>query len=192
MIFRKVYFIQPNKTLMQFRQTTVLGLFDSSQKHFIIPVYQRAYSWEEEQWDIFLTDLKEQIKGDNNYFFGNVLLETVKKDVEYEVIDGQQRLTTLTIFFRSLIDVFRARANKENIEIDLEEKERIYLKNGGNIKLRPVDYDRACFNTLIVDGVSKYVTATPSQERIKRAKKYFYKELDKLSSNELIEILYKI
>jgi uncharacterized protein with ParB-like and HNH nuclease domain len=74
---------------MQFRPTTVLGLFDSSQKHFIIPVYQRAYSWDKDQWNIFLTDLQEQIEGDNNYFYGNLLLETVKKDIQYEIIDGQ-------------------------------------------------------------------------------------------------------
>ena len=42
---------------MQFRPTTVLGLFDSSQKHFIIPVYQRAYSWDKEQWNIFLKNV---------------------------------------------------------------------------------------------------------------------------------------
>ena len=66
---------------MQFRPTTVLGLFDSSQKHFVIPVYQRAYSWDLENWNTFLNDLKEQINGDNNYFYGNLLLETLKKDV---------------------------------------------------------------------------------------------------------------
>ncbi len=79
---------------MKFYQKTTLGLFDSSQKSFIIPVYQRAYSWEKEQWGIFLNDLIEQIEGQNNYFFGNILLETVKKDVKYEIMTGQQRITT--------------------------------------------------------------------------------------------------
>jgi uncharacterized protein with ParB-like and HNH nuclease domain len=38
---------------MDFYRKTTLGLFDSSQKSFRIPVYQRAYSWEKEQWNTF-------------------------------------------------------------------------------------------------------------------------------------------
>ena len=177
---------------MQFRPTTVLGLFDSSQKHFIIPVYQRAYSWDKEQWNIFLTDLKEQIRGDNNYFYGNLLLETVKKDVQYEIIDGQQRLTTLTIFIRALIDLLSFRGQNEVIDIDFDSKEKIYFKNGGNIKLRPVEYDRACFESLIVEGNNMFATATPSQERIKNGLKFFATELEKLSTADLLSILEKL
>ena len=180
---------------MQFRPTTVLGLFDSSQKHFIIPVYQRAYSWDKDQWNIFLTDLKEQIVGDNNYFYGNLLLETLKKDIQYEIIDGQQRLTTLTIFIRALLDVLKKRSVTEKeieTKIDFDSKEKIYLKNGGNIKLRPVEYDRACFDTLIVEGKSKFETATPSQKRIENCKKHFAIELDKLSTEDLLKIFDKL
>jgi len=137
---------------MQFSQKTVLELFDSSQKSFVIPVYQRAYSWEEEQWETFINDLIEQINGNNNYFFGNLLLETIKKGIQYEIIDGQQRLTTLTIFMRSLFTVLKQRINEgEKIDINLAEKENIYFRSGGNIKLRPVQYNRACFDTIIVE-----------------------------------------
>jgi Protein of unknown function DUF262/Protein of unknown function (DUF1524) len=177
---------------MQFRQTTILGLFDSSQKSFTIPVYQRAYAWREEEWDALLNDLKEQIQGDNNYFYGNLLLETVKKDIHYDIIDGQQRLVTLTIFMRSLIDVLTERKEKESIDIDLESKERIYLKNGGNIKLRPVEYDKACFDTIIIEGKHEFETASPSQKRIKAAKLHFAKNLKQLVTTDLIKILDKI
>ncbi len=180
---------------MQFRPTTVLGLFDSSQKHFIIPVYQRAYSWDKDQWNIFLTDLQEQIVGDNNYFYGNLLLETVKKDIQYEIIDGQQRLTTLTIFIRALLDVLKKRSETDKeieTKIDFDSKEKIYLKNGGNIKLRPVEYDRACFNTLIIEGKSKFETATPSQKRIESSKQHFTTELNKLTTSDVLKIFEKL
>ncbi|PPD55094.1 MAG: hypothetical protein CTY12_01940 [Methylotenera sp.] len=177
---------------MQFRPTTVLGLFDSSQKHFVIPVYQRAYSWDKEQWNIFINDLKEQIKGNNSYFYGNLLLEIVKKEIQYEVIDGQQRLTTLTIFIRALLNTLKKRSTIEIIEIDFDSKEKIYFKNGGNTKLRPVEYDRACFEALIVDGKLDFVTATPSQDRINRSLKYFTAELDKLNTKDLLSILEKL
>lgn len=174
---------------MQFRPTTVLGLFDSSKKHFIIPVYQRAYSWDIEQLNVFLSDLKEQIQGDKDYYLGNILLETIKKEVEYEIIDGQQRLTTVIIFMRALVDTIQKRSN---IEIDIDEKKRTYFKNGGNIKLRPVEYDRSCFDSLIVEGNSKFEVSTPSQIRIKKAKTHFKKELETLSSEILLQLIEKI
>lgn len=176
---------------MEFYRKTTLGLFDSSQKSFEIPVYQRAYSWEKDQWQTFLNDLLEQIEGENNYFYGNVLLETVKKDVKYEIIDGQQRLTTLTIFIRSILNVLKNR-EKELEDFDFQTKENIFLKNGGNIKLRPVEYDRACFDALIVDNQKKFETNTPSQVRIKEAKTFFVTELEKLKTDILLRVLAKI
>ena len=82
---------------MKFTQRTILGLFDSSKKQLVIPVYQRAYSWEMFEWRYFIEDLEEQVKGENKYYYGNLLLETIKIDKEYEIIDGQQRITTITI-----------------------------------------------------------------------------------------------
>ncbi|KKR02847.1 MAG: hypothetical protein UT30_C0047G0007 [Candidatus Uhrbacteria bacterium GW2011_GWF2_39_13] len=177
---------------MQFRQTTVLGFFDSTQKSYIIPVYQRAYSWEKGQWDALLEDLKEQIKGNNHYFLGNFLLETIQQDMLYEIIDGQQRLTTLTIFMRAILDIICVRQLNEQIDVDISEKQQIYLKNDNNIKLRPVDYDKACFDSLIIEGNDKFETSTPSQKRIKSAKSYFKSEIDKLSTEDILEILKKI
>lgn len=178
---------------MDFYRKTTLGLFDSSQKSFIIPVYQRAYSWEKEQWGTFLNDLTEQIEGQNNYFFGNILLETLKKDTKYEIIDGQQRITTLTIFIRAILNVLANRKNDTLLEgFDFQTKESIYLKNGGNIKLRPVEYDRACFDAVIIDNKNNFESNTLSQDRIKKSKKFFESELNKFSTEKVLRILEKI
>ena len=163
---------------MQFIPNTILGLFDSSQKSYEIPVYQRAYSWEQQNWKTLLDDLLEQVKGDNNYFFGNLLLEEISKNRKYEIIDGQQRITTLTIFMRSILNVLESRRSEPELRaFDFEEKVQIYLKNAGKIKLRPVEYDRACFDSLIVDNKANFSISTPSQNRIKKAKEYFEQEL---------------
>ncbi|MGZ6519980.1 MAG: DUF262 domain-containing protein, partial [Bacteroidia bacterium] len=178
--------------MMQFLPNTILGLFDSSQKSYEIPVYQRAYSWEKQNWKTFLDDLLEQIQGDNNYFFGNLLLEVINKNKKYEIIDGQQRITTLTIFMRSMLNVLQSRANAPELnEFNFEEKINIYLKNGGNIKLRPVEYDRACFDTLIIDNKNNFSISTLSQRRIKDAKEYFEKELMNFKTDKILEILEK-
>jgi len=178
---------------MDFYRKTTLGLFDSSQKSFSIPVYQRAYSWEKDQWNVFFNDLLEQIEGNNNYFYGNILLETVRKDISYEIIDGQQRLTTLTIFIRSILNVLHTRRDETILkDFDFRTKESIFLKNGGNIKLRPVEYDRACYDALIVDNRLDFQTNSPSQKRVKSAKSHFIKELSNLSTEKVLKILEKI
>ena len=178
---------------MNFSRKTILGLFDSSQKSFIIPVYQRAYSWEREQWKALLDDLREQIQGRNNYFFGNILLETIKEDEEYEIIDGQQRLTTLSIFIRALLMVLRAR-KKEGSKIDfkISDKERLFFKDNGNKKIRPVSYDAACFDALIIDGNANFEAASASQKKIKEARGYYVKELVKEDTETLLALLKKI
>ncbi len=181
-----------NGVKMQFIPSTVLGLFDSSQKCYEIPVYQRAYSWEKTNWKTFLDDLLEQIQGEHNYFFGNLLLEVISKNRKYEIIDGQQRITTLTIFMRAILNVLESRQSaQELIDFDFKEKIRIYLKNGGNIKLRPVEYDRACFDALIIDNRNSFPISTPSQNRIKTAKEYFEKELGAFETTKILEILEK-
>lgn len=177
--------------MMQFSQKSIKGLFDSSEKTMIIPVYQRAYSWDEKERKIFLEDLIEQQAGGNVYCYGNLLLETIQKDVEYEVIDGQQRLTTLTIFVRALLNVLHSRLETEPEiakQVNFKKKEKIYFKDDGVIKLRPVDYDKGCYDTLIIDNKAECSLSTPSQKRIKEAKDYFIKELSGMPTKEIIKV----
>ncbi len=65
----------------------------------------------------------------------------------------------------------------EVIDIDLDEKEALYIKNNGKIKLRPVAYDQACFDSIIIENNSVFNTSTPSQVRLKDAKDYFQTQL---------------
>lgn len=172
---------------MQFEQRTVLGLFDSSQKRFTIPVYQRAYSWEIQQWKDLLDDIKEQLDSANNYSLGNVLLEMVAKDREYEVIDGQQRLTTIVIFLSAL---FGALSGKYD-ETEIKNRKKIYLKHNSNTKLRIVDYDMPFFEAFIITGKNDIRPNSVSQRRIKRAYEYFSKEFLKEDIGTLVKILEK-
>ena len=48
------------KKNMDFKQTTIRGLF-SSEIQFEIPVYQRAYSWKEDNWVVFLEDIRQRL-----------------------------------------------------------------------------------------------------------------------------------
>ena len=167
---------------MDLKKTTVRGLFNSDIQ-FTIPVYQRAYSWRKDNWIVFLNDLLQQVEKENGYSFGNILLETVKEDVEYEIIDGQQRITTIVIFMRSLYNTL----NKNQSTDDLPLIERYFFKDGGRIKLRPVEHDRSCFDSVIINN-NDYISSSQSQDCIIKAKKFFEEELAKIE----LESLYKL
>ena len=82
-------------------------------KEYIIPRNQREYSWRKEQLEDFYSDIISNIKVENGkyatqeYFFGTVILvgNMEKQDVPIEIIDGQQRITTITIFLSVLSNV---------------------------------------------------------------------------------------
>ena len=62
-----------------------------------VPDYQRAYSWEQRQIELFIGDLAKYQGGDKGYYFGHFIAE-VNKDGHWEIVDGQQRITTFVLF----------------------------------------------------------------------------------------------
>lgn len=81
----------------------------SKEYAFSIPAYQRPYAWETTQVEELLTDLLEAMspesKSDGFYFLGSIVLVKSHGDPDSNVVDGQQRLTTLTILFSVIRDL---------------------------------------------------------------------------------------
>lgn len=84
-------------------------------RKYIIPRYQREYSWEKTELEEFWKDLNEQIKViegkliAQDYFIGSlVLVGEDSKDQEFLVVDGQQRLTTITILLSALTEISKS------------------------------------------------------------------------------------
>lgn len=167
-------------------QSTLKAFFEG-EKQFFIPVYQRAYSWEKAQWNDFLEDLEEATKGENHYFFGNVLLETIESDKSFDIIDGQQRLTTIIIFVRCLVNVLDSKGyDKEQLDYIKQD----YLENRKKSKLNALEYDGDYFRDVIIaNDDNKHEPKTPSQIRIFKAKEFFTKELKSKEIAQLEEIL---
>jgi hypothetical protein len=86
----------------------------SSDHQFVIPEYQRPYSWDDEQAVQLLEDLTEAIErgGDDPYFLGSLVLIKAPDQARADVVDGQQRLTTLTI----LLAVLRHLAEDDGVK----------------------------------------------------------------------------
>jgi len=81
-----------NKTLASIFQTT-------SDMRYVIPVYQRNYSWKEDQIETLFNDINNE---DSGYYVGNLLINTDSSS--NNVIDGQQRLTTLSLMLLAIYE----------------------------------------------------------------------------------------
>jgi hypothetical protein len=61
-----------------------------------VPDYQRAFSWEKKQIELFIADLSKNTNVSNGYYFGHFIAEDLGK--HWEIVDGQQRITTFVLF----------------------------------------------------------------------------------------------
>lgn len=81
----------------------------SPNKKYLVPRFQREYSWKEEEVDEFWEDIVQQIRiregtvSNEEYFIGCIVLVGEDAKPDYLIVDGQQRLTTLTILLRAIV-----------------------------------------------------------------------------------------
>ena len=82
----------------------------SADFEYHIPGYQRPYAWTEEETGILFDDLYEffQTEAIDNYFLGSIVLIKDENKPYADVIDGQQRLTTLSILFSVMANSFHS------------------------------------------------------------------------------------
>jgi len=92
---------------MEAAKVGITGIFNKANK-LKIPHFQRAYVWEVEQWERFLEDMRYASGELNNpYFLGSIILKQEMSPIQQQgkirtIIDGQQRLTTIALFFKAL------------------------------------------------------------------------------------------
>lgn len=107
---------------------------------YIVPDYQREYVWTEKEVQQLLEDINEQIDAGSTreYFIGTILVSPTAQKNHYEVIDGQQRLTTLFLLLCALKHVFLGEPHREMISALVSTG---YVDNDGEVqtslKLKP-------------------------------------------------------
>lgn len=95
---------------------SVSSVFESI--NYLVPIYQRNFAWTEVQIVQLIEDIESSINGpEKNYFLGNLIVNQTDNNV-FEVIDGQQRLTTLYLLEKYLGLVFA----KEALRFEAREK----------------------------------------------------------------------
>ena len=111
----------------------------SKEFEYYIPAYQRPYAWTEEQTEKLFDDLYNfyLTEQTDNYFLGSIVLIKEDEIPKADVIDGQQRLTTLTIFVSVIASMLTGDIRKScdnylrepgNVLEGLEPKPRLHLR----------------------------------------------------------------
>ena len=175
-------------------------------KIFRIPDYQRGYSWEKEQLEDFWRDL-ENLDEHRVHYTGMITVEHKKENDYYHVVDGQQRLTTIIILLKQILENFDDTdwIGDENIGATKLELSNKYLfkkvgKEGQTVKVvfgyekdNPSDiFFRK--NILDLEVTEFYGTETNTlyTKNLSFAKKYFIKKLQNLSQGALERLVRKI
>jgi len=159
--------------------TIVERVLFSEYKKYKVPRYQRPYAWTEEQLSEFWNDL---INNDQPYFIGSFIFnhESSHKTGWIEIIDGQQRLLTITIFASALRDIAKpidSQKAKLYHTKDIIQQDR-YGK--ASIRIVPGDSIKDYFKATIQDCDNNILDTSPDtkeQSRIRDAYKYFHSKL---------------
>jgi len=120
-------------------QFITLNTIIGNGKSYQVPIYQRDYSWDRDDWEDLWNDI-EEIPNDKTHYLGYLVLQKVNDGDEcYAVIDGQQRLTTLSILALAVTALFdkwsKNGVDADDNKIRFEKITERYLGNFSTSKL---------------------------------------------------------
>jgi len=87
--------------------TPTLGEVFSNGKTFEVPRFQRHYAWDQDQWEELWEDLIQCEQTGQDHYLGAIVLKTFAGRKHFEVIDGQQRLVTISLVLLAAIDTLQ-------------------------------------------------------------------------------------
>lgn len=150
---------------MEANKKTLSGIFEN--KCFDIPVYQRGYDWKKVNRDSLMQDIEYCIDKKEKLFLGTVILRKNKDDdigviENYKIVDGQQRLTTLTLMFLVLKESMKLRQQDQDPQQQIKTSQRIAMLSNRYLcvldqnmdAIRPVLHGATYKSKEIKDGLS--------------------------------------
>jgi uncharacterized protein with ParB-like and HNH nuclease domain len=176
------------KNLLDTKTVTINDLFGNG-KIYRVPKFQRDYSWSEENWEDLWYDILELDSQENPHYMGSLVLQTTEKDDEFIIVDGQQRITTLSILAVAVKGVLQ---NFIDQKIDVEKNqervaklERTFIgeKTLSNLFYSPKLFLNANNNNFFQAHILKlkppivYAKLRDSEKLLYDAYKYFFEKL---------------
>jgi Protein of unknown function DUF262/Protein of unknown function (DUF1524) len=171
----------------------------SNGKSYVVPAFQRNYAWKEENWEDLWEDLlvieqnESAADGERDHYMGALVLELVGGK-QFRVIDGQQRLATLSIFILAVINYLRtiSATDPQNSErADLITSQYIGAKDPATLrivpKLRLNDSDNPFFQNHLVQArpPASPRTLTDSERLLWACYEFFQKKVKEKFNNQV-------
>ncbi len=163
---------------MQAKETRLRNILEG-QNQYVIPLFQRTYSWDDKHWQKLWDDIVEMLDQENprTHFIGSIVsMPTVSVPegvAKYLLIDGQQRITTVFILLTLLRDKAQA-VGEERLANEIKDTLLVNGYQDGNdyYKLMPTQADRQAYKALIDTGERN------SESQIQRAYDFFSKKIN--------------
>ncbi|MBP5778152.1 MAG: DUF262 domain-containing protein [Prevotella sp.] len=143
--------------------TRICDYFYGAMTLFIIPLYQRKYAWQQKHCVRLFEDLKKiHRQGIYSHFFGSIVASRVNEvDDDLLIIDGQQRITTLSLLILAGLNAV-ANNDMEKGDEDIEEVRKNYLyavrrRVERKIKLKPIEGDLEAYDALFSNNLDEFI-----------------------------------
>ena len=165
---------------------------------FQIPKYQREYAWSKDQWEDLFNDLMDEASVDG-HFLGSIIAINHTQDAltesVLELVDGQQRVTTLTLFLLAVyVELQEIKDSLDDDEMaDLSNLRRMLtLKNPirPRVRLQRQNNNNDDFLVIFKEaglGVTAPNVSNVGNRRIKRSYKYFQKAMNERFENSELD-----
>jgi len=174
----------------------LIKFFDGSDKRFIIPLYQRNYDWKEENCEQLFQDLMKLHNSDRkSHFFGSIVSNIQSGTEDRLIIDGQQRITTVSLMLIAMVNAYKAgdiQATDSKLVDKIFKRYLVdeYQEDERKVKLKPIKKDMDAFDSLLYKPKDQYIKGS----NVTRNYEFFYDKIIKsgLTMDELFETIKKL
>ncbi|KAA6494213.1 DUF262 domain-containing protein [Helicobacter pylori] len=173
---------------MRVKESTINDFFALTGTIFSIPVYQRNYTWEEENCEKLLQDIVSISQNKKTHFMGSITYilhliddeKSLRQLQEFVIIDGQQRITTLMLLLKAI----ETKIPNEGIKKEID---NLLNLTGQRLRLKPIKSDKEAFD-LVMQNRSHEIQGV---SHIRNNYRFFTKELEHyISKGYRIEEIY--
>ena len=174
------------------QESSLSSIFAPSEQ-LSMPPYQRSYSWGQREALELLNDLLDAAETETPHFIGAIVLNKGPEDGQLEIVDGQQRLTTLTILLSVLRDVEKDKARSDALHALIADDARPLLGEAASWRLTLNHMDGPFFRHAIqTPGATKNLDTEPgdtdSQQRMIQNAKALQSKVRELSDKHRREL----
>lgn len=158
--------------ILPLRELSIAQIYDGDEATYEVPIYQRNYAWEKDEISVLIQDIYDayKVNKDQIYFIGT-LVTFHKGDQVYEVIDGQQRLTTINLILYAL-----GRIPKNKLTYRARKKSNDTIKSIPHFENEEKDYGIINGFKYAEDAINEIVPKN-CQKEFEEFKDYFSKNV---------------